>query len=112
MSWFAAFKNRLPLISRFGYDAVIANPKRKVPAALLQSEDRELLAESRRKLVASTRDIRRNFAIAAWMIRRHLDYVSTFSFQANTGSDQLDAQLERLIADRSKQENCDVTGRH
>lgn len=98
--------------SRFGYDAVIANPKRKAPTALLQSEDRELLAESRRKLVASTREIRRNFSIAAWAIRRHLDYVSTFSFQAKTGDDALDAKLEKIIATRSKAENCDVAGRH
>lgn len=98
--------------SKFGYDATIQSPKRKVPLGLLQSEDRELLQEHRRKLISSTRDIRRNFAIAAWMIRRHLDYVSTFSFQANTGNEALDNKLESLIKSRSRPENCDVTGRH
>lgn len=98
--------------SQFGYDAANANTKRKAPPGLLQSEDRELLQEQRRKLISGSRDLRRNFAIAAWMVRRHLDYVSTFSFQAKTGNDALDQKLEKIIADRSKPENCDVTGRH
>jgi capsid protein len=114
MSWLSALTSWLPRRSesQFAYDATIPSPKRKVPPGLLQSEDRELLAQHRRKLISSTRDIRRNFAIAAWMIRRHLDYVSTFSFQANTGNEALDNKLELLIKNRSRPENCDVTGRH
>jgi capsid protein len=98
--------------TKLAYDATIPSPKRKVPPGLLQSEDRELLQEHRRKLISGTRDIRRNFAIAAWMVRRHLDYVSTFSFQAKTGNTALDDRLEKLIANRSRPENCDATGRH
>lgn len=100
------------LLTAFSYDAVTGTGKRKQSTGLLQSEEAELKQEERRKLIADTRDIRRNFAIAAWMIRRHLDYVSTFSFQATTGNDDLDDAMESDVAEWSKPENCDAAGRH
>lgn len=93
----------------FGYDAVTDRIRRKAPIALLRSEDAELSPSDRRKLVSGTRDTIRNSAIAGWMVRRHLDYITTFSFQAKTGNAALDTKLEALIAKRGQ--NCDVTGR-
>lgn len=98
-------------LTSFGYDAVLVKNKRKPPTGLLRSEDLELLADDRRKLVSTGRDINRNFSIAAWMVRQHLDYVTTFTFQAKTGNDALDEKLEKLIRERGKRKNCDVSGR-
>jgi len=70
----------------FGYDAVESKNRRQAPTGRLRSEDKELLPHQRRKLTSASRDIHRNFTIAAWAIRKHLDYVSTFSFQSRTGS--------------------------
>ena len=95
----------------FGYDAVESTGKRKQPLGRRRSEDRELLPRQRIQLSTSTRDLQRNFAIAAWAIRKHLDYVSTFSFQADTGDDGVDEQLEQLIAWWSRPANCDAAGR-
>ena len=69
----------------FGYDAVESKNRRQAPTGRLRSEDKELLPQQRRKLTSAARDIHRNFTIAAWAIRKHLDYVSTFSFQSGTG---------------------------
>lgn len=101
-----------PLQARFNYDATEPKNRRKAPTSALLSGDAELPSDKRRKLVSGARDIARNFAIAGWMIRRHLDYVSTFSFQSKCGNDALDTQIESLIAEYSKPENFDVAGRH
>ena len=71
--------------------------KRQAPTGLLRSEDAELLPNDRRKLLSASRDLHRNFSFAAWMIRRHLDYVSSFSFQCRSGNPALDGQVERLM---------------
>src|SRR5438045_2473047 len=80
-----------------GYDAVDSRGKRKAPPARTRSEDQELLLMQRRMLLSGTRDLQRNFAIAAWAIRKHLDYVSTFAFQSRTGIGDLDDKIETLM---------------
>lgn len=94
------------------YDATVINKRRKQKALLLASEEASLRAGDRRKLVSTARDLPRNFAVAAWAIRRHLDYVATFSFQSKTGDDVLDDAIEAHIRERSKPGNFEITGRH
>ncbi len=96
----------------FGYDAATPSTRRKSPAAIARSEGRELTSTQRRQLIASARDLPRNFSIAAWAIRRHLDFVSSFKFQARTGNEDFDDELERYMEWYSAPENCDVSGRH
>lgn len=66
--------------TRLGYDGAETSKRRASVSARLISEDDELTSEKRRRLVAGSRDIQRNFEIAAWAIRKHLDFVSSFSF--------------------------------
>jgi len=61
--------------------------RRQAPTSRLMAEDKHLNVSGRKKLIGTTRDLYRNFAPAAWAIRKHLDYTSTFSFQARTGDD-------------------------
>jgi len=96
----------------FSYHAVVDKKKRSAPLTTTRSEDKETNTTERRTLVATARDLPRNFAVAAWMLRKHLDYVSRFSFQAKTGNDILDAQIEALMARWSRARNCDAAGRH
>jgi hypothetical protein len=81
----------------FGYDPVESKNRRQAPTGRLRSEDKELLPHQRRRLTSASRDIHRNFTIAAWAIRKHLDYVSTFSFQSRTGSADLDGRIGRIV---------------
>ena len=64
---------------RFGYDATEPKKRRRPATGLLRSEDAELPAAKRRDLVSGMRDIQRNYALAAWAIRKHPDFVSTFT---------------------------------
>lgn len=98
--------------SSFGYDATEGRGKRRAPTGILRTEEQELQGGARRRLVSQTRDAFRNFAIAAWMVRRHLDYTTTFRFQARTGSRELDARLEGMHREQSEPDKCDVARRH
>lgn len=95
----------------FGYDALENNQRRKSRPVSGRSEDRLLTRQQRRRLSSSTRDLQRNFSIAAWGIRKHLDYVSTFTFQADTGDDAFDDELEQFMAWWARPANCDAAGR-
>jgi len=94
------------------YDAINPQTKRRSSRNTILSHDRALGTSERQHLIESARDINRNFAAGAYMIRKHLDYVSTFSFQPQTGDPALDEDLAALMRWWSRPENCDVGGRH
>jgi capsid protein len=96
----------------FTYDAVNPKNKRRAPTGRLLSEDRELMADERRLLVSSARDVHRNFVVAAWAIRKHLDFVSSFNFQPNTGDEGFDKDWSEAVARWSLKKNFDAAKRH
>lgn len=98
--------------TRFGYDATEARGKRKTAPTYSGSEDTILDATKRRKVLDNGRDIARNFAVACWMIRRHLDYVASFEFHCRTGNVAFDTQVETFMERWSRAYNCDAAGRH
>lgn len=98
--------------SRFGYDAVEQVGRRKLILPLMQSEDRELDWGKRDAILAMCRDLPRNLALCAWMIRKHLDYVAKFSFTPRSGNAATDAALKARVAAHSARGACDYTGRH
>ena len=104
------FNNRNAL--NFGYDAVVNNGKRRMSAPILRSEDWELQPVNRKQLVASQRDLPRNFAVARWLIERHLDYTTDFTFKFRSKNLELNALVEAKIKDWSKRKNSDVAKRH
>ncbi len=95
--------------SMLGYDAVDVKDRRRQAGPSLRSEDLELDATKRRLMHAQSRDVIRNFAIASWAIRKHLDFDSRFTFASNTKTD-IDKQIEELIDEASQPGNCEVTG--
>lgn len=99
-------------VSQFQYDATDARGKRKTAKQYTTSEDLILDPSKRSKLVANGRDLARNFAIASWMIRRHLDYVASFEFHCRTGNVDFDGQVESFVERWSKPWNFDRAGRH
>jgi len=99
-------------IREFGYDATVDKDRRQPPSRDTKDEDLILKPAARKKLIAQSRDIQRNFSIAGWMIRKHLDYVSSFNFQARSGVADLDRTLEELMVWWSRPVNCDVAERH
>jgi hypothetical protein len=97
----------------FGYDAVNADQnKRRMAPAILRSEDWELLPSSRKQLVASQRDIGRNFAVARWIMERHLDYVTTFAFKFRSKNEGLNQMVQKKMAAWQRRQNSDQARRH
>ncbi len=95
-----------------GYDGAEDSKRRRTVSAVLMGEDDHLKAQKRQRLTANGRDLVRNFAIARWAINKHLDFVSSFNFQAKTRDKGLNRDLEAWLRIRSKKENCDRAGRH
>jgi len=81
-------------------------------------------------LQASASNIQRNFAIAAWAIRKHLDFVTSFTFSSNNAQQvvtreteptadavqaersQLDDDIEGILEEAAAADRCDTAGRH
>lgn len=99
-------------VGKWAYHAVTSQNKRATPTGILRSEDAELNRAERAKLVSGARDLRRNFTLIGWMVRKHMDYVSTFTFQAKGTDDVKNAKIEAFVAKWSKKENFDIAKRH
>lgn len=97
---------------KWAYDAVSSTNKRKAPNGVTRSEDAELSQSQRAKLVSAGRDLHRNFSLLGWAVRKHLDYVSTFSFQAKGKREEANKKIEAFVKKWSKKENFDIAGRH
>ena len=94
------------------YDAAKSSDRRSSPKQYIVSEDDALRRRDRQRLNATTHDVNRNFSIAAWMIRRHLDFVASNYFVCNTEDDSYNKYVEEYIRERGKAENFDAAGRH
>lgn len=81
-----------------GYDAIKQPNRRKNHASRTRSADAEATQHERGALAATSRDARRNFEVLAWAIRKHLDYVTRFSFQARTDNEELNDTLETWMS--------------
>jgi capsid protein len=95
-----------------GYNANYPKQKRRNPGTTVRNVDSRVSDQDRRQLIESARDAYRNFPIAAWAIRKHLDYVSSFNFMIQTGNKDFDDQFRKLLKINSQPKNCDITGRH
>lgn len=98
--------------TNLGYSASESTDQRRLPSSRLYSSDNLLSPIKRKRMIANARDLNQNFAIAAWAIRRHLDYTSDFTFQPQTGDAELNASLANLMRWYSRPRNCDAAGRH
>jgi|GEM_PF-665439 len=108
-----------------GYDAINPRGRRQHGPSTITREDNLLRTGRRTKLNATSQDLVRNFTLAGWMIRRHLDYVALFDFHSRLATCQrlaaqydaealrgLDAQISRLMAEDSEPSRCDIAGRY
>jgi capsid protein len=95
----------------FGYEAVENSRNRKQTFSPLSSEDRVLPQGQRSVATAKTRDLNRNFTLLGWMVRRHLDYVTQFTFHSRTKDKGFDKELDLWYANWCRPANCDVSGR-
>lgn len=94
------------------YDAVDSSTRRRAPRSTTRSEDVELTKLKRKRMISTSRDLLRNFELAGFAMRMHLDYVSGFTVQYTTPDDQLNEELERDLRHWSRPGNFDAQARH
>lgn len=95
-----------------GFDAIGGSTRRRQPVTRTSSEDAIADGRKRSMLNATAQDLARNFVVAKWLIRKHLDYVSTFTFKARTGDQAYNEYLENWWYQRTTADRFDVAGRH
>jgi len=95
----------------FGYNATEDKGRRQSPSVRVKSEDEVLPARKRRKLLATVQDQTRNHSLVAWMIRKHLDYVSSFHISFRTDQDPLDKLVNRIFEWHGAPRNFDYLGK-
>jgi capsid protein len=107
-----AFLDTLRKVTSFAYDAAETRGRRRQVSSVLRTEDYHADERKRKILSANTRDLARNFEIAAWAIRKHLDYVTSFNFQPKTTDQGYNAELEAFMASAMAKERFDAAKRH
>ena len=108
------------LMSRIGslfsatgnYDALEPRRRRRNVASRIQHEDELLPSRRRDQLASTTQDGIKNFEVLGWVVRKHLDYVTRFSFQGATDDELFNTELEQFMSQWSKRINCDTARRH
>ena len=108
-------KNRPPLpvgSAALRYDAASADRSRRTPYVSYKSEDREQTPRERQTIISDARDQQRNFSLAGFVVRKHLQSIAYYRFSANTPNTPFNRQLERRIDFWKRRGNCDASGRH
>jgi lambda family portal protein len=96
----------------FGYNATEDKGRRQAPREKVKPEDFVLTPKKRKKVQATNIDQQRNTTLLAWMVRRHLDYVSRFDLHIRTGIPEIDKRVQTLFKHAARKENFDIAGRH
>ena len=95
----------------FGYQAVQDKGRRQAPKSRVYHESEVLTKRKRLKLQATEQDQNRNQSLVAWMVRKHLDYVSKFHISFRTGKKNTDALVNRIFKWHGAPRNLDYLGR-
>lgn len=106
------------------YDAALPTRSRRPFVTSTLSEDKELRPHDRQAIISQGRDLLRNFALAGFMVRKHLQYVASFAFEATCRAEpgaseerkrEIDAfneLFEEKIRVWQQRRNCDLAQRH
>ncbi len=95
-----------------GLDAVDQPSRRRSVGGQPRSLDDEIPDRKRTRVTQTARNVSRNFELAAWAIRKHLDFVSRFGFRMRTGIESFDRDVESFVEWWARPGNFGVNGRH
>lgn len=95
------------------YDALKVQDKRRAWSPMRpKNADDKLSDRDRRLLAAKAAMSYDNFAIAAWMVRTHLNHVAALTFKAQTPNEQLNDQIEQWLEGWSSRFSCHAQRKH
>ena len=95
----------------FGYSAAEDKGRRKAPVTARKHEREILTMPKRKRLVATAQEQQRNLSLVAWMVRKHLDYVSRFHFSFRSDYPDLDKAVRRMFDWHARPNNFDFLGK-
>lgn len=99
--------------SAFDYEAVQNTNRRKgIPHGQKPHQDVVLKRHQRKKGEALTNDVFDNIPLAGWMIRRHLDAVSSFYFDVDKAAGDNRQVVMDILREHGKAKNFDAAKRH
>jgi capsid protein len=101
-----------PALARLKYKAVQSDKSRSPLYISSKSEDYELTERDRQTLISESRQLQRDFSLAGFCVRSHLQYVSYYQFNASTPDADFNLRLERKLKRWQHKNNCDVARRH
>jgi len=90
--------------------AIREDGRRSAPKGTIASEDAVTSQAERQKVLATTREQRRNMELAQWIMGVHLDSVSKFRLQVKTDDKELTQYVERYLRGVSVAERFDARG--
>lgn len=96
---------------QFAYNAAEDKGRRQAPKRRVQHEKDVLTRPKRERLIATAQDQSRNHSLVAWMVRKHLDYVSKFHISFRTGKDPIDNLVNRIFRWHGAPRNLDFMQR-
>ena len=96
---------------KLSYDAAKPTTRRKHTTRRIKAEQVVLPAVKRDKVIATAQDQVRNTSLVAWMVRRHLDYVSRFKVQFRHENEGLTKLVNRIFRWHAAPANFDISGR-
>lgn len=91
----------------FGYNATEDKGRRQSPKTRVMHEHEVLTKVKRQRLQSTAQEQVRNHSLVAWMVRKHLDYVSKFHASFRTGNDALDVLVNRILRWHGAPRNLD-----
>ncbi len=98
---------------KVGYDAAGSNNKRRAnPAPHRNSADQVLDLSNRAKSLGAQRQVFRNFSIANWMVRCHVDYVADHRLFFRTPDRKWNKEAQQWFEAWFRPGRCDVAGIH
>lgn len=93
-----------------GYDAINPRGRRRAIGVDRRSEDLILHSSARAQLQGTAAELHRNYALLPWAVRQHLNYVSSFTFNSQSGDQVFDEELEAMVAEHDRR--IDFCDRH
>ena len=97
--------------TKFGYNAAVDKGRRQAPLTRVKHEAVILTPKNRKKVQATAQDQYRNHSLVAWMVRNHIDYVSSFHVSFRTGKNALDTLVNRIFRWHGAPKNFDAAER-
>ncbi len=94
------------------YEGTQSSPHRRSPAITIKTQDLMLDKRKRKVGTATIREQLTNSELLAWIVRKHLDYVSRFEINFRSGDKDLDLEVKSLLDWHGRRENFDIARRH